>query len=216
MKEKITEELNKISNMDKAQKWDYFKTYYLVKTIALVIGLVLLVWFIKDTFLQKKIVNAGCVYGVEISEEERIALTEGYLKYYDINPKKYASYVSTDNMFEGTEQQMDANAHEMALIAQATAGEVFYLILDRENLEMMENSGIILSLDEAFIGEVPKVELDSLVSLKNPETNESYNAAIDLKKAGILKDGREGYLVFTIGIPDSGYPKRFLDYLINI
>lgn len=216
MREKIEAEINKISQMNKEQKWDYYKSYYLSWTIVLVIGLALLAWFISDTVFQKKIVNAGCVYGVEISEEEKTALTEGYLNYYKYNPKKYVSYISTDNMFEGTEQQMDANAHEMALFAQIAAGEVYYLILDKENLDMLSKGGIYSSLEDLFPSGLPNEVSDCIVDLVDPDNGKLYPAAIDLKKAGIFNDNREGYLVFTVGIPNMEYPGMFIEYIINM
>lgn len=216
MKEKIEAELNKISEMNKQQKWDYFKSYYMVKCILLFIGLLLFIWFVKDVFFQKKAVNAGCVYGVEISDEEKNALTDGFLEYYNYDKNKYCAYISTDNMFEGTAQQMDANTHEMALFAQIAAGEIYYLILDKDTFYAMKNGGIYMTLDEAFPKGLPKVFSDSTVELTDEESNETYEVGIDLKKAGILNDGREGYLVFTVGIPDKEYPGLFLNYLLNL
>ena len=216
MKEKITIELEKISQMSKDQKWDYFKTYYLAKTIIVMVSLVLFIWFIKDTFFQKKIVNAGCVYGVEISEDEKEALTDGYIKYYNYNNKKYCAYISTDNMFEGTTQQMDANTHEMALFAQIAAGEIYYLILDKENFDRMSNGEIYASLDDLFVDGLPEEISGCEVKLLDPESGKLYNAAIDLRKAGVFRDGREGYLVFTVGVKDKDYPNKFLTYLLNM
>ena len=213
MKEKIAAELNKVSQMTKEQKWEYFKSYYLAKSILLVIGLILFAWFIMDTFFQKEAVTAGCVYGVEISEEERQALTDGYLEYYKYNPKKYCAYISTDNMFEGTEQKMDASTHEMALFAQIAAGEIYYLILDKDTLDMMSNGGIYASLEDLFPNGLPDVYENCGVNLTDGETGMQYLAAIDLNKAGVFCDKGEAYLVFTIGIPDDKYPARFLEYL---
>lgn len=216
MIKKIEAEINKISKLDKNQKWDYFKSYYMVKCILLFIGLLLFIWFVKDVFFQKKAVNAGCVYGVEISDEEKNALTDGFLEYYNYDKKKYCAYISTDNMFEGTAQQMDANAHEMALFAQIAAGEIYYLILDKDTFFAMKNGGIYLTLDEAFPEGLKEPFRDSTVELTDEETGESHQVGIDLKKAGILDDGREGYLVFTVGIPDKNYPGQFLDYLMSM
>lgn len=216
MKKLIDEELNKISNMPREQRWDYFKAYYLSKTIILLVGIVLLIWFVSDTIFQKEIVNSGCVYGVEISEEEKNALTEGYLNFYKYNPKKYCAYISTDNMFEGTEQQMDANTHEMALFAQIAAGEIYYLILDKDNLEKMASGGIYASLDDVFVDGLPEEVEGCEVELTDAESGNLYKAAIDLKKAGILKDGREGYLVYTIGVKDKDYPVKLLKFLLSM
>lgn len=216
IKEFIDTELNKVSNMNKEQKWDYFKSYYLAKTVCAVICLVLLLWFIKDTFFQKEIVSAGCVYGIDISEDEKLALTDGYIEYYRYNPKKYCAYVSTDNMFEGTEQQMDANAHEMALFAQIAAGEIYYLILDKENFDMMANGEIYASLNDLFIDGLPEGIKDCTVELTDSETGELYPAAVDLKKSGLLGANKDGYLVFTVGVRDKEFPKKFLAYLMNM
>jgi len=217
VRDKYITEKEKISQMNRDQKWDYFKTYYLAKTIVLFVAIVLFIWFVKDTFFQKKIANAGCVYGVEISEEEKVALTEGYLDYYSIDKKKYGAYISTDNMFEDTEQKMDANAHEMALFAQIAAGEIYYLILDKENFEKMSNGGIFASLDEVFADEgLPEEIKDRTVKIIDKESGVEYNAAIDLRGTGLFNDDTEAYLVFTIGIPDKEYPKRFLDYIFEL
>lgn len=216
MNNKIKDELNKISNMDRDQKWEYFKAYYLVKTVLIVIGIMLLIWFVKDTVFQKMAVTSGCVYGIEITEEEKGKLTDGYLEYYGYNPKKYCAYISTDNMFEGTEQQMDANSHEMALFAQVAAGEIYYFILDKDTLDMMTPGGIYADLSKVFPNGLPDGFKDCEIELVDEETKEPYLAAIDLEKAGIFNDGRKGYLVFTIGIPDKDYPQRLLNYLKNM
>lgn len=62
IKEKILTEKDKISAMNKEQKFEYFKAYYLAKLICAFIGIILLVWFVNDTFLQKQVVSAGGIY----------------------------------------------------------------------------------------------------------------------------------------------------------
>lgn len=213
MLEKSKAELNKIKAMDKEKRWDYFKTYYLKITIALLIGIVLFGWFVKDTIFQKTGACMGCAYEVEITDEQKEILTDGYLEYYGLNPRKYSAALATDNMFEGTDQQMDANSHEMALFAQIAAGEIYYLILDEATLNMYSNGGIYYRLDEIFDNST----LDSLqgmtVDVKDYGSEDKYPTAIDLKKLGFLEGDEEGYLVFTIGIPDPEFPVRLLDYL---
>lgn len=212
----INTEKNKISQMDKNQKWDYFKTYYMAKTIALVVVIVLLTWFIKDTFFQKKIANSGCVYGVELTDEEKIKLTEGYLDYYDIDKRRYCAYISTDNMFEATEQKMDASTHEMALFAQIAAHEIYYLILDEENFYRLANGGVYASLDDIFTEGLPDEIKNKTITFTDQETGDECAVAIDLKGNGLFSDGREAFLVFTVGIKDKEYPGRFLDYILDL
>ena len=75
--------------MNKEQKWEYFKAYYLAKTICVVIAIILLIWFVNDTILQKKVVSAGCVYNVPVSDDAKEALTTGFLDYYHYDKNKY-------------------------------------------------------------------------------------------------------------------------------
>lgn len=212
--DRIKSEYNKMREMDSKKRLEYYKTYYLKLTIIVLIGIVLFAWFIKDTFFQKEMVCVGCAYGVELTDEQIYALTDGYLDYYGYNPQKCDAYLSTDNMFEGTEQQMDANGQEMALFAQIAAGQIYYLILDEYTLNLYINGGIYAGLDEALPADKIDELADAVVNLTDPETGESYRAAIDLKKLGFLKDdSRDGYLIYTIAKPDDEYPERFLQYL---
>lgn len=212
----IRDELNKISGMDKDKKKDYFKTYYLKPTIIIFVCLLMLVWFIKDTVFQPKGVCMGCAYGVEISDEQKEQLTSGYLQYYGYNTKKYRAFLSTDNMFEGTAQQMDANSHEMALFAQIAAGEIHYLILDKYNLDRMANGGIYASLRQVLPNDYLNRLDGKIITLKDSETGEEYEAAIDLSKTGFLGDDSfEGYLVFAVAPPEDDFAASFLDYVIK-
>ena len=212
--ESIKTEYNKIREMDSKKRIEYFKTYYLTATIVTLICLALFAWFVKDTFFQPEPVCMGCAYGVELTDEQRYALTDGYMDYYGYNPRKCAAYVSTDNMFEGTEQQMDANGQEMALFAQIAAGQIYYLILDEYTLNLYINGGVYAGLDEVLPKNVVDGLGDAVVNLVDPETNESYRVAIDLKKIGFLsEEWQQGYLIYTIARPDSEYPLRLLEYL---
>ena len=214
--EKLSKEKDKVSGMNKEQKWEYFKAYYLAKTICVVIAIILLIWFVNDTILQKKVVSAGCVYNVPVSDDAKEALTIGFLDYYHYDKNKYEAFVSIDNMFEDTEQKMDANAQEMALITQASAGEIHYLILDRNNFDRYASGGIYASLDELFKDGLPEKVKDKVIYADEPESGISYPAAIDLSDTKLFGDSKEALLVFTIGIPDKDYPKKFLDYILNM
>lgn len=204
--------------MDKARRKSYLMTYYKWPAIFFVIGLVLFAWFVKDTFFQPEPVSMGCAFGVTLTEEEKTLLTDGYLEYYGHDPKKNVAVVATDNMFEGTAQQMDANGNQMALFAQIAAGEIYYLILDDYLLELYSNGGVYCGLNEVLPKDVVQKLVDSGCTrqLTDPDTGEVYEAAIDLKSIGFLtKEDPDGYLIYTIARPDEGYPLRLYEYLVD-
>lgn len=215
--DKFKAEIDKISQMDKKKRLSYFKTYYLKGTIICLICLICLVWLIKDTVFQKEYAIAGCVYGTVLSEEQLDALTEGYLDRYEYDRKKYQAAIATDNMFEGTAQQMDANSHEMALFAQIAAGEIYYLILDEEMLKAMQNGGIYASLSEVLTEDTINRLGDSIVELEDTDENVTYMGAIDLKKIGFFTEKNpDGYLVFTIAKPFPDFQEKLTEYIIDI
>lgn len=214
LKDSINSEIDKISQMDRSKKWDYFKTYYLKWTIGIVVVLIMLIWFVKDTMFQKYPASMGCAYNVELSEEQIYKLTDGYIDYMGLSPKKAWAGLSVDDMFEGTAQEMDARSHEMALFAQIAAGEIYYLILDRDTLELYENGGIYAYLDEVLPEAVVDEMEDVTVSVKDEETGAERPLAIDLQKLGFI-DG-EGFLAYTIAKPDDEYPLRFINYLEEV
>lgn len=213
---KVRDEIDKISQMDREQKWSYFKTYYLKASIICLICLVCLIWFIKDTVFQKEYAIAGCVYGTSISYEQKEMLTSGYLERYGFSKNKYQAAVATDNMFEGTAQQMDANSHEMALFAQIAAGEIYYLILDEDMLLAMQNGGIYASLSEVLSEATIEKLGDAVVCLEDSDTG-VYEGAVDLKKVGFFtEDNPDGYLVFTIAKPYPDFQERLTEYIIEL
>lgn len=214
IKEKIVNECNKIKEMDGKRRKDYLLTYYKWPGIFLLIGLAMLGWFVKDVFFQPEPVSMGCAYGVELTDEQKNELTDGYMEYYGYNPKKCAAVVATDNLFEGTAQQMDANGQEMALFAQIASGQIYYLILDESLLKLYANGGIYSGLEEVLPKEMVDSFGDNVMTLTDPETGEEYKAAVDLKALGFFtEEWQDGYLVFTIARPDDEYPIRLINYL---
>ena len=204
-----------LQTIKKNWSWSYYKTYYLWPSVGVLIALVLFAWFIKDTVFPKRMVCAGCAYGIELSEKQQEALQDGYIRAMGLNPKKAFAGLSTDNIFEDTNQQMDANEQQMALIAQVAAGDIHYLIFDERNLLRYQNSGIYEPLDEVLSEDVLQRVKGNTYSLTDSDSGEEYLAAIDLKALGLLNEEwqQEGYLIFTIGVPSEEFADTFFAYL---
>lgn len=215
LKEKIEVELNKVKQMNRTQKISYFKTYYMVPCIVVIVVIALAIWFIADTVFQKKNVSFGVVYNVNISDETETLLTDGYMERYGYDSKKCMTAISRDNLFDGTAQQMDAYSSQMALFAQIAAGEVHYLIVDKSMLDVMQTGGIFASVDEVLSDEMYKNVQDSVVILSD-EDGKEYVGAIDLCKLKIVPDCDNGaYLCISVSTPDEQYPDRLVGLLLG-
>lgn len=214
LREKIKAEIAKVSEMDNHKKWEYYKSYYMGPSIVAVLILAMLAWYIKDTFYRPDEVSIGCAFSVELTDEQREYLTDGYIEYYGYNPKKSLAYLSMDNLFADTAQKVDADNSLMALYAQIASGQIYYLILDEKGMNTMVEAGIYADLDDIFDKNYLSNYETAIVELSDSDVGK-YRGAIDLTKIGFLPDDKEGYLVFTIARPDDDYPKRLLDFISN-
>jgi len=216
LRERINKEIRKIKSMNREQKISYFKTYYMWKSLAILIAIILVVLFIKDTMFQKEAVSSGIAFNVELSEEQYHKLTDEYLENFGYDSDKYMANVARDNLFYDTAQKMDEYSNMMALQAQIAAGEIFYLMIDKRLMEEMASAGIYSSLDEVLDKETIDYlhSKDAVCSVTDPDYGEVI-VAIDLSKIGFFESDREGYLIYTVACPSKDYAESFLRYLME-
>ena len=86
LKERFNKEVLKWKELDKKQKWEYYKSYYLGKTIVGVLLFAMFCSLIYEIFINnKEDIIAGSIVNLKISEEGYSLLTDKYLEYYNIS-----------------------------------------------------------------------------------------------------------------------------------
>lgn len=198
-------ELQKIRQMTPGEKWDYFKTYYLVQTVIGVIVLILAVFFIRDMKMgSREVLASGCLINVAIDEEGFLFLTDGYVDFCGKSIKKASVFLSVDNTLDFMPgNPLDKDSYVMALTAQIYAGEYQYLILDQEAWEHFQASDIYADLAQTLTQEQQEAYADRMIrqTVQSEDGTHTETAtALDLAGTAFAKrfhlEPQEAYLVF--------------------
>lgn len=223
LKETINQEIDKFKSMDSKKKWDYFKTYYLKVTIIIIIAIVLLIHLLYSIGLGKReVLASGCFVNVGISEEGVLFLTDEYLTFCEKKDKDAVATVALDeNLDVYGETPMSTEPYvEMALLAQLSAGEYQYMILDRAGLEKFAQLELYADL-ESILDEKQISNLeDRIVYLDNQAGKDNTASAIVLTGTGFASKyqlmPKEVYLAFVNIEPDAEKNKRLINYILGV
>ncbi len=202
-KEYIEDEKNKLSEMNKAEKKDYFKEYYLKTVIFAVIVLILLIWILIDVGINMRhsIVTGGVV-NLDISEEGSLYLGNDYRDY--LGKSKLTNKV---NIAPGI--FLDRNEPESYTIFQAelATNSYNYLITDDVGLEFVNGIECLADLDEVLDSDLSGKLADKKIYKKSGESDKEIAAAIDITDTAFTKDyiktGEKVYFVV------SGKPEEY-------
>lgn len=152
IRESINQEIKKIEGMNGRKRWEYFKTYYLAKTIiAFGIAIMLLHLVYSIHLGGREVLASGCLVNVEISDNGERFLTDEYVTFCGESEKDAVAYVSLGNRFDFSgDHQIQDNAYEIALLAQISAGEYQYMILDEQGLKYFMKLDVYSNLDNVL------------------------------------------------------------------
>lgn len=223
LKETINQEITKFKSMDREKKWDYFKTYYLKATILIIIAFALLLHLLYSIILGKReVLASGCFVNVAISEEGVLFLTDEYMTFCGKTDRDVTTVVALDesvNVYGELPVSTDAY-EEMALLAQLSAGEYQYMILDEAGLERFAQLELYADLEE-ILDEQQMINLeDRIVYLENQAGKDNTASAISLSGTGFAVKyqlmPKDTYLVFVNIEPDMEKNQRFVNYILGV
>lgn len=215
LKTYIYEEKAKWSSFNREQKIQYFKDYYLLKSVLLLLAIVMITSLLCETvFLRKEIVYSGCAVNIDLDSEAKQILTEEYLNWLGIKAGKHeVSLADCYIDFHPTEQVMDSNYDQSVLYAQLAVKEYDYLLLDESALTGLVPMEIYDDLTQLLPKEWIIAHEDMLVSLDMAEG--TYPIAIDVSDT-VLSDhssSEKMYLAFVVTTHHPEKTQQFLEYL---
>lgn len=215
LKTYISEEKAKWSSFNKEQKIQYFKDYYLIKSVLLLLAIVMITSLLCETvFLRKEIVYSGCAVNIELDSEAKQFLTEEYLNRLGKKSRKQeVSLADCYIDFHPEEQVMDSNYDQSVLYAQLAVKEYDYLLLDESALTGLVPMEIYDDLSQILPKEWMSAHEDVLVSLDMADG--TYPVAIDVSDT-FLSDHTSSekiYLAFVVTTHQTEKTRQFLEYL---
>lgn len=211
VKDFVTTEKAKKQPMTFKQKVDYFKDYYLLKVVLVLIALVFVGLFIKDAIKNSKTIYTGGTVGFDIYQEKYPLLCDGFISYLGDDYKGKNANFGGNALMVPEGQEYDKNSIETAFIAQLNAGMYDYLFMTEKQFEYFAE--VEFYQDLSYLQSDPKYsELE-------------FGNGIDGKPAGIkLNDkvlskldlsGMDIYLVFVIKKDQNDMNMKFVDYLYS-
>ncbi len=128
----LSAEREKIAAMDRKQRLRYFKDYYLMPALVIVIAIFCIVWFLYDAFFARKnVLYTGALVGCQVSDEGKKYLTDGFLDVIGGRPGKDTILLSEDLWIIFSEE--DAENYQAAdsnIYVNIAAGDFDYMLID--------------------------------------------------------------------------------------
>lgn len=207
---KVNSEIEKVREMDGDRKRKYFRDYYLLPVLLILVLIFFLVWFIRDAVTAGKVVYSGATVGFDVTEDGQTFMTEGFIQSLD---KKYAKRTATlsSDVLSSIEKdsKYDGMSLEMAFTSQVSVGMLQYLIMPLDTLEYL--SGYDFYMDLSDYAANPKyADLEYYVD----EEQHLYAIKIDPEVCQkISYDQDELYLVFVHEKKPNALNEKMIDYL---
>ena len=212
-KENIQNEKNKWNNMNWKQRFSYFKTYYMIPLIVILIIISVIVYLILQTLVfRKDIIMAGVVANFDLSDEAIESVETGYMDFVDGNTRKecvnyYSIFVS----------EVDYNSI-MAIDTRIASSTIDFMIVDKEVYELLNGRSAYANLENVLDDTVLQKLDDKIIDTTDVDTQIEYPAAIDISDteyAHKYLEGKEAYLVFIVNSNHLEDVPQILDFFLS-
>lgn len=185
LKESIANEKRKWKEMNGKQKLSYYKTYYLIPTIILVVVLAFVINVILDVTVRKK-TPIFSIITVNMHDEQDIVgkISEELLNYLDGNEKKEEIAINEQFYSENGD-----TTTMMVLQANVAANSVDAMIMDESAYKAFGDLGCFEQLDKLLTDEEFSEWEDRMIYLdySDEEISITYPAAIDISGTSFAK-----------------------------
>ena len=231
LKGKFEAEKQTFKNLTFPEKMQFFKDYYLGKTILIVLVVFFVLWFLYDAFLDKKDVlySGGLIY-CSVTEDGEKLLTDKLLDEWVTNKHKKEIQLTELILDFDEENPMPVAdpTQDQAIMASVVIGAYDYFLVDAHLIEHYEQFDCykdigeyaslygfsdedcyFIAYDEESIEENPALEGQTYINaIKLPEAT--------CEKFGISSQSGEGvYLLLTLNKREKETDDKFFEYFFR-
>ena len=142
LKGKFEAEKETVKGLTFKEKLQFFKDYYLVKTVLIILAVVFALWFFYDAFLGKKetVYSGGLLY-CNVTDDGMKHLTDDMLAALADNTRKKQVNLSNDMSFDYDEEEHEITpdpSQDQMLFPMIMAGYYDYFIVDAALIDHYE------------------------------------------------------------------------------
>ncbi len=193
------------------QKLFFFKDYYLVKVLLVLLALVFVSLFIRDAYKNSKTIYTGGTVGFDLFEDKYDLLMDGFINYLgdDYTGKKVQFGGNALMVPEG--QEYERNNIETAFVAQVNAGMYNYLFMTKKEFEYFADVDIYQ--DISYIRNDPDYsDLEFVTGFEGKTSGIKLSDKV-LSKFGL--SDMDVYLVFPVKQDKNDLNLKLINYLYS-
>ena len=219
LKGKFESEKETFSKLDTKGKIRFFKDYYLVQTILIIVIIGCIGWFFYDSVIAKKdILYCGGLVNCMVSEEGKEKLTGDFLNLIKTGKKQEVALDENVVIRMSEEENGLDSAQTMTIYSLMATGYYNYFLIEDTSCEVYLQTGdnfkdMLYYADKYDIPEEDryvseKDETQAVVAIKLPKEV--------VEKLGISNvDGESIYFAFIESSKENEYDELFLDYIMD-
>lgn len=209
VKETVSVEKETKKPMTMRQKIDYFKDYYLLKIVLVLVALVFVGLFIRDAYKNSKTIYSGGTVGFDLYDDKFAFLSDGFISYLGDDYKGKKAQFGGNALMIPEGQEYERTNVETAFVAQVNAGMYNYLFMTKKEFDYFVEVDIYQ--DITYIKEDPRFS-----DLEYVTGFEGKTVGIRLSEKALEKLGvsdMDVYLVFAIKKNQNDMNLKFVEYL---
>ena len=216
---RVGNEWKKFKKMSAKEKFQYYCSYYLLKTILLLMAVSAVVWIIYTIANKKDPYIAGAFFNVSIEEDSREYLMAG-LDEYISKSEKIKKSASCLGVYQARIDDSSDYNNIMIFDTMIRSASFDYLICNEESLEWLNDEkyqacmDVRDALDEKLISDLNP----EMYTVKNSDGTEKP-IAIKLEGIELLTkynaDPKTCYLVFVPNGKNKNYYGKLVEYLLK-
>lgn len=217
IREELTEK-QKLSNMTFKEKIVYFRNYYLLKTIIIIVAIALVISFAytiltpsPETVLYAAVINNA------IDEETAATIQSEFEKHLNINPETQETRIDTSFIFgrDGNETQYTLG-NEQKFVTLLYANELDIIIAPESIFSIYVNNDSLGKLSDQLPSDLCSSLADSFYYSTTSEDSNASAYGIYLDDLGLSKNTSERMLLgMVVNSKNKSNASEFVNYLYN-
>lgn len=220
-REDVTER-QKWDQMDKSEKWQYFKDYYLMKLIILIFSIGFVGYLLYATLGPRDIPELyGMVLNDTLEADGKDSLLSNFRESLEI-PKKGHSFTLDDTLTLNPENADVVT--EQKLTTYAYASKLDIIIADEDTIKYLAKGGYLSDLTQILPSDLYSSNTDDLIFARGQDDTKDVAYGLSIDDSAIYKQMSYNYSYNTgkkmaIGIVTNSEKRdnaiEFIRYLLN-
>lgn len=182
----VKEQRAKLKGAPFKDKWQYFLDYYKWPTLAIIAGVLFILFITKDVIKASKPVYVSAVFINSHSLTDNTALQEDFISYTGIDPKKYNVHIDSTISIRAGSIDEDSYYNDQRVFAMLMAKEIDCMLVDETLFPTYKNQGIFEDLSTLLTDEQMEKYADRIVYETTNDISTPYPMAIDLSQVPYL------------------------------